>query len=68
MSWDELAKKNRVESKYVGNVRWFSPIELRTAVAVAGEAKRIAEERGKTEESESQSPGEDQSPGEQAKS
>ncbi len=55
MSWEELAKKNRVESKYVGNIPWFSPIELRTAVAVVNEAKRIAEERNAKGESESQS-------------
>ncbi len=60
MSWDELAKKNRVESKYVGNIPWFSPIELRTAVAVVGEAKRIAGTRT-TDGSESESPGESQS-------
>ncbi|MDA9858633.1 hypothetical protein N9D23_10990 [Rubripirellula sp.] len=45
MSWRELAAKNRVESKYTGNIRWFSPIELQTAVAVVREASRIAERR-----------------------
>ncbi len=45
MSWQELAAKNRVESKYTGNIRWFSPIELQTAMAVVREAARIAEER-----------------------
>ena len=45
MSWQELAAKNRIESKYTGNVRWFSNIELRTAAAVVQEAKRIATER-----------------------
>jgi hypothetical protein len=45
MSWSELAAKNRVESKYLGNIRWFSPIELKTAVAVVSECKRIAEDR-----------------------
>ena len=49
MSWDDLAKKNRVESKYLGNIRWFSPIELRTAAAVVSEAKRIASTRAKSE-------------------
>ena len=56
LSWQELAAKNRVESKYTGNIRWFSPIELRTAMAVVREATRIAEARGSSEsESSSQS-------------
>ena len=55
MSWQELAAKNRVESKYTGNVRWFSPIELRTAMAVVREAGRIAERREQESRSESDS-------------
>ncbi len=31
LSWEELAHKNRVESKYTGNVRFFNPVELRSA-------------------------------------
>ena len=46
LSWQELAAKNRIESKYVGNIRWFSPLELRTAMAVVRESERIAAERG----------------------
>lgn len=53
LSWQELSVKNRVESKYTGNVRWFSPQELRAAVVVVGEATRIAEAR-KSNESASQ--------------
>ena len=45
LSWDELAAKNRMESKYTGNVSWFSPIELRAAYNVVARAARIAEER-----------------------
>ena len=45
MTWEELAQKNRVESKYTGNVRWFNPFELRTAATVVSETKRIAEKR-----------------------
>ena len=48
LSWNELAAKNRVESKYLGNIRWFSPFELRTAMAVAKEADRLAKQRAKT--------------------
>ena len=55
LSWQELAAKNRVESKYVGNIRWFSPIELRTAVAVVSECTRIAEERQTSESGDSTS-------------
>ncbi len=45
MSWQELAAKNRIESKYYGNIRWFSPMEMRTAMAAVTEAARIAEQR-----------------------
>ncbi len=55
MSWQELAAKNRVESKYVGNIRWFSPIELRTAAAVVNEATRIAKARSDSDSSSSES-------------
>ncbi len=48
LSWNELAAKNRVESKYLGNIRWFSQFELRTAMAVAKEADRLAKERART--------------------
>jgi len=43
MSWQELAAKNRSESRYTGNVRWFSPLELKTAMMVVSEVKRMAE-------------------------
>ncbi|MGB7343404.1 MAG: hypothetical protein WBD20_04285 [Pirellulaceae bacterium] len=54
LSWEFLAAKNRVESQYTGNVRWFSPFELRTAVAVVNESKRIATERKTDKPSESE--------------
>ena len=50
MSWSELAAKNRVESKYLGTIRWFSPFELKTAVAVVSECKRLADERKPSDE------------------
>lgn len=31
VSWEELARMNRVESKYTGNIRFFNPMELRHA-------------------------------------
>lgn len=34
LSWDELANKNRHESRYTGATRWFSPTELETAWAL----------------------------------
>lgn len=48
LSWEKLASKNRVESKYTGNVAWFSPIEIQSAIAVVREATRIAEARRET--------------------
>ena len=54
LSWEKLATKNRVESKYTGNVRWFSPIEIRQAIAVVQEATRISDERNSSESSQSE--------------
>ena len=45
MSWDSLAAKNRVESKYSGTIKWFSPIEMQSAVAIHHEVARIAKAR-----------------------
>ncbi len=42
LSWQALAAKNRVESKYTGNVAWFTGMELRTAQTVVSEVSRIA--------------------------
>lgn len=44
LSWDELARKNRIESKYTGNVRFFSPLELHSARAVVSEVTRLTNE------------------------
>ena len=54
LSWNELATKNEVESRYTGNVRWFSPMELRMAYAVVGEATRIANEMSDSDASSSE--------------
>ncbi|WP_145081134.1 hypothetical protein [Aureliella helgolandensis] len=35
LSWDELSHKNRIESKYTGNVRFFNTMELRSAFQVS---------------------------------
>ena len=35
LSWDELAVKNRIESRYTGNVRFFSRLELQAAYRAA---------------------------------
>ena len=37
MSWEQLAAKNRVQSKYTGNVPFFAPFELRQASNVVAE-------------------------------
>ena len=52
MSWQDLAKKNRVESRYVGNIPWFSAIELRTAAAVVQEAARRVKQQAERSPSE----------------
>ncbi len=31
LSWNELSAKNRIESQFTGNVRWFNPVELQSA-------------------------------------
>lgn len=33
MGWDEIARINRIESRYTGNVRYFSPQNIRQAMA-----------------------------------
>ena len=47
LSWQELAAKNRVESKYTGTIKWFNSLEMRTAQTIVNEAARIASERAK---------------------
>ena len=54
MSWQELAGKNRVESKYLGNQRFFSRQELALAVRITGEATT----RAKNSKPAVESPGE----------
>lgn len=55
LTWQQLANKNKVESKYLGNIRWFTGMELRMAQAVVAEATRIAANA----ESSNDSPGYD---------
>lgn len=40
LSWRELALKNRIESKYTGNVAWFHPQELHLAAMVVAHTNR----------------------------
>ncbi len=40
MSWDQLAAKNRVESKYTGNIAFFNPFELRQASLLVSEVSK----------------------------
>jgi hypothetical protein len=54
LSWDDLASKNKVESKYLGNIPWFSPMELRTAQAVVAEATQLTSETTSSEEAEAE--------------
>lgn len=45
LSWQALAAKNRVESKYTGNQPWFTPNELRAAQLIASRVAKVAEDR-----------------------
>jgi hypothetical protein len=54
MSWDELAHKNRIESQYIGNIKFFDPIELQTAFQLTG---LINQEEQSRKASEKASPG-----------
>ena len=42
MNWNELAAKNRVESRFTGNQRFFSPAELALAMRITAEAAKRA--------------------------
>ncbi len=44
LAWEELAKKNRVESRYTGDIPYFTQLELRAAMAIVAEARRLAAE------------------------
>ena len=55
LSWQELAAKNRVESKYTGNQSWFSVAELQTAQAIANRVAQVARDRATSEDSDSSS-------------
>ena len=56
MSWQELASKNRVESKYLGNQKFFSRLELALAVRITGEATSRADKNKPTVESPGETP------------
>ena len=43
LSWNQLSEKNRSQSKYTGNVAFFSPFELRQAYALVDEVTLRAE-------------------------
>ncbi|MBX3422161.1 MAG: hypothetical protein KF752_11460 [Pirellulaceae bacterium] len=45
LSWEQLANKNRIESQYTGNVRFFSPAELQAAYLLAGNIDRFFSEQ-----------------------
>ena len=55
LSWQKLASMNKAESKYTGNIRWFSPLELRAAQAVVSEVTRMANAASEGSQSESES-------------
>ncbi len=55
LSWQKLAAKNRVESKYTGITPWFSPAELRTAQMITSRVVQVARERAESDSSSSSS-------------
>ncbi len=44
VSWEALAKKNRRESQYTGNEKYFTQDELRAAVSVTGHCRAATEQ------------------------
>jgi len=58
LSWRQLAFKNRVESQYTGNIRFFSPVELRQAFTVVNYVTSQAVDKA-PESSRSDSPNSD---------
>ncbi|WP_315851694.1 hypothetical protein [Roseimaritima multifibrata] len=52
-SWQELAAKNRIESRYTGTVRFFSPIELRQAATVVNYVTAYVNDQSSVEPSQS---------------
>jgi len=46
MSWQELAAKNRVESRFTGNQRFFNPAELALAMRITSEATKRTKDIG----------------------
>ena len=49
LTWEELAAKNRKESKYTGIERWFSAGEIRAAMSVVKEANERADDSSQEE-------------------
>lgn len=44
VSWEALAKKNRRESQYTGNEKYFTQNELRAAINVTGHCRAVGEQ------------------------
>jgi hypothetical protein len=55
LSWNELSAKNRIESQFTGNVRWFNPVELQSAFQVSTLIQREYENYQNSLESSSSS-------------
>jgi hypothetical protein len=62
MSWNELAAKNRIESRFTGNVRFFNPRELALAMQITSEASKRAKNATPLTSPGESSPGDEQSP------
>ena len=55
LSWQQLAAKNRVESKYTGNVAFFNPFELRQAASLVTEVTLRADVNSTSKDSNGES-------------
>jgi len=62
LSWNELAAKNRIESRFTGNVRFFNPRELAFAMRITSEATKRAKNASPLSSPGESSPGDQQSP------
>jgi hypothetical protein len=62
LSWNELASKNRIESRFTGNVRFFNPRELALAMRISSEAAKRAKNAPPISSPGESSPGEQQTP------
>jgi hypothetical protein len=62
LSWSKLAAKNRIESRFTGNVRFFNSRELAIAMRITSEAAKRVKDASPISSPGDSSPGEQQTP------